>query len=515
MLKKLFLVPAIFLSLASTAQEANFSAVRGEVNFSDKLRKWDGFGFNYVETAQTYDYSKNAQDYGGFKFLKVEDRQEIIKLVFGDDGLKPGLVKMFLDPLHQKEENGAYDHETTTKNMRYFVKEGLKLTRQRGDDFSIITTLYAPPAYITKQKVMRGRDLDPSQKENLARYMISWAKYLKEKEQLPIKHISMHNEGESWLRWPEDGTTGGALDEGHDYNFYWDPEQTVEMLKVMRPMMDKSGLKDVGVTNGEYTNWYRFYHWGFAKKLAQDKKALNSMSIITSHGFYVGSLESGRWYGPHSNLGTELLRQKRPNLHAWVTSTAWNIFQRTPEERLAIMDAHFIKEIYGNIYEAKINGLIPWCGIQSHTEWWKPDPNPGSAIRVYEDGTYEVPKAYYYYKQVSRAGLPGMAVAYTYVMDGEFSIIGFANNGTKYKDAFIVTNTGKENRKIVVNVKGTSATKFNAYRTSGTETYSKRETARKQPLSGDNYRDAGVYELENGKLTYEAPAGSVTTFFAQ
>ncbi len=178
---------------------------------------------------------------------------------------------MFLDPLHQHEEGGAYDHETTTKNMRYFVKEGLELTRKRGEELSIISTLYAPPAYITKQKVMRGRDLDPAQKENLAYYMIDWVKFLKENEKLPIDYISLHNEGESWLRWPQDGTTGGALDEGHDYNFFWDPEQTVEMLNIMRPLMDKEGLENLGVTNGEYTNWYRFYHWGYSKRLSENQ----------------------------------------------------------------------------------------------------------------------------------------------------------------------------------------------------------------------------------------------------
>lgn len=510
----LFVLTLLFCNPLA-AQEEGFGAVRAEVDFSHKLRTWDGFGFNYVETSQTYDFAKNPQDYGGFKFLKEADKTAIIQLVFGEDGLKPGLLKMFLDPLHQHAENGAFDHKTTTSNMRYFAREGYKLTRQRGDKLSIITTLYGPPAYITKQKVMRGRDLDPAYQQALANYMIDWVKFLKETEQLPIKYISMHNEGESWLRWPQDGTTGGSLDEGHDYNFFWTPEQTVEMLKIMRPMMDKAGLKEVGVTNGEYTNWYRFYHWGYARELAQSKEALANMAMITSHGFYVGGVESGRWYGPHSNLGTEMLRERKPDLHAWVTSTAWNVFERTPTERIAIMDAHFIKEIYGNIYEAKINGLIPWAGIQNHSQWWKPDPNPGSAIRVYDDGTYEVPKAYYYYKQVSRAGQPGMSVAYTEAMDSEISIIAFAANKTKNPDAFVLTNTGSEPRRVVVSLKGISATTFQAFRTSGTEQYTKRETARTAALAGDNYVEIGNYKTANGKLSYEAPAGSVTTFYGR
>ncbi len=504
------------LSLPVAAQGEGFTSVRAAVDFGFSLREWDGFGFNYVETSQTYEYAKNPQDYGGLRFLSEVDRQAVVALVFGDDGLKPGLLKMFLDPLHQAGEGASFDHETTTRSMRYFAKEGLKLTRKRGDDLSIMTTLYAPPAYITRQKVMRGRDLDPAQQWALANYMIDWAKFLLEKEQLPLKFISMHNEGESWLRWPEDGASGGALDEGHDYNFFWTPEQTVEMLKIMRPMMDSAGLKEVGVTNGEYTNWYRFYHWGFARALSESKEALHNMAMITSHGFYVGGIEAGRWYGPHSNVGTEMLRASRPGLHAWNTSTAWNIFDSTPEGRVAIMDAHFLKEIYGSIYEAKVNGIIPWAGIQNHSQWWKPDPNPGSAIRVYDDGTYELPKAYYFYKQVSRAGQPGMAVVYTEAMDSEISLIGFASNQTKNPDTFVLTNNGKEARKVSVRLKGTSAKTFKAYRTTGRELYTKRETAHKgPPADSENHADIGTVPVVDGKLLYNAPAGSVTTFYAQ
>jgi len=117
-----------------------------------------------VEVAQSLDYSKDPQEYGGFSLLSEKERQEIIDMVFGDNGLKPAIVKMFLDPWHQKEPGGKFDHETTTEWMRYFVREGLKKTRARGDDLTIITTLYGPPPWATRQKFLRGRDLDPKRK---------------------------------------------------------------------------------------------------------------------------------------------------------------------------------------------------------------------------------------------------------------------------------------------------------------------------------------------------------------
>jgi len=60
--------------------------VPAEVDFSHHLRIWDGFGFNYVETAHTYDYEAYPQEYGGLSLLDDGQKQEIIDLIFGGDG---------------------------------------------------------------------------------------------------------------------------------------------------------------------------------------------------------------------------------------------------------------------------------------------------------------------------------------------------------------------------------------------------------------------------------------------
>lgn len=486
-----FLSLSFFLTgfcLSAYSQADDFTAVRAEVNFNHTLQPWDGFGFNYVETAHTYDYNKFKQEYGGFSLLDEKEKQEIIDLIFGKDGLKVGLVKMFFGPLHQKVENGPFDHETYTSNMRYFAREGLKKTRSRGGDLSMITTLYGPPAYVTKQKVGRGRDLDPKYKEAMANYMISWVKYLKEKEKLPVNYLSLHNEGEDWMRWTQKGETN---DEGHDYNMFWSPEQVTEYLRILPPMMEKAGVGNVKVTPGENTNWYRFYNWGYAKAIANDPLALNNLGLITSHGFYAGNY--GRWFGEHTSAGNDLLRAKRPELHSWVTSTSWSN-----------MDATNIKEMHGNIYTAKVNGIIPWAGIQRPGQWPKKDPNPGNAIQVNEDGTYTVRRGYYFYKQLTRAGQPGMKVAETMAMNSEIAVIGFASAGTKNPDAIVVVNIAKTPQKISLKVHGTKASSFNSYRTTWTE-------------GGETelYKDLGSLKLQNNTLSFEMPAGSVRTFFAE
>ncbi len=524
----LFLPIAVILFLTATltpanAQTRDFTAVDARVDFSNQLREWDGFGVNYVETSQTFDYEKNHQDYGGLWRLNQTDRDSIYRLFFGDEGLRPDLIKMFLDPLHQTQADGPYDHATTTASMREFVKAGIELTRERNEELEVITTLYGPPAYITKQKILRGRDLDPNHKDDLADYMISWLRYLKFDQQIPVKYISVHNEGESWLRWPEDGGYDETVDAGgHDYNFFWPPQQVNDLIKLMRPKMDAVGLDDVGITNGEPTNWYRFVEWGYAQALADDPEALSKLGLVTSHGFYVGHMNAPRWFGPHTSRGIDLLRESRPELKSWVTSTAWNIARPAPTEEIPwrrefFMNPGFLKEVHGNIYESKINALIPWAAMQNASHWNKPDPNPGTAIRVYDDGTWEIKKGYYYFKQVSRAGRAGMAVAHTSALDSEIAIIAFSSNGTSNPDAFVLINWGDNDRDVEVEILGNKSREFNAYRTTGSQMHDEfRETALPGLLDDtENYQSIGNFEIDDDKLFYSAPAVSATTFFAR
>ena len=224
-----------------------------------------------------------------------------------------------------------------------------------------------------------------------------------------------------------------------------------------------------------------------------DPVAVKSLRLITSHGFYSGNY--GRWFGEHKSAGIDRLREVRPELHAWVTSTSWSK-----------MDALNIKEMHGNIYTARVNAIIPWAGIQRPPHWVGGDPNPGSAFTVSEDGTYTVRPGYYFYKQITRAGQPGMKVAEASAMDSETAIIAFSSNGTGNPDAFIVTNISNSDQTIAVRVQGTTSSSFEAYRTT------------KSPGSDldeiqEKYHYLGSMGVKNGVLVYDAPAGSVTTFF--
>ncbi len=467
--------------------------IPAHINFSRNIRDWDGFGFNYVETAQTPDYANNPQEYGGFSSLVEEDRQTILNMVFGEDGLKPGVFKMFLDPFQQDEfhlngpalgdmDQRNYDHETTTRWMRYCMREGLRITRDRGGDLKGVATLYGPPAFMTKIRKVRGRDLDPRYEMECAKYLVSFAKYMKDSQGLPVQYLSIHNEGEDFQRWPENGLDPN-IGSGHDYNLYWTPEHAAEFIALLSKVANAID-PTLKPTPGECTGWTRFYHWGYAQALVENQDALNALGIITSHGFY-GDGIGNPGSNSHADTGIGALREYRPELHAWVTSTSWSK-----------MNASFVLELYRNIYDAQVNAIIPWAGIQRVGGWVGGDPNPGCAFRIKDDGSYSVEMGYYYYKQISRAGQPGMKVVPTYVGYTPCAIAAFAGGETAHPNTFVAINADNTAQELDITLVG-GGKQYETFRTSPTEKYVR----------------LGVLDVKDGTLSVTLPADSVTTFY--
>ncbi|MEX0324343.1 MAG: hypothetical protein AB3N63_19450 [Puniceicoccaceae bacterium] len=460
--------------------------IPASVDFADSLQLWDGFGFNYVETCQTRDYNEWEQDYGGYSLLNDKQKEEIAELVFGKNGLQVDIIKMFLDPWHQESPESGFDHTTTTSNMLRFVEDGVSLARKENREIEVITTLYGPPIWATLQGHIGGRDLDTSKFKDLAEYMIDWAKFLRERK-IGVKYLSIHNEGEDFYRWTHD--EGKQRLERFDYNAHWPPEQVNTFMKVLSKEVDRSGLNDLGVTNGEPSNWTRFHNWGYAHALFSDKEAMAALDLLTTHGFINGDYTKLSYSNANGST-TSMLRSERPDLHTWITSYAWGA-----------LDTRFIKMAYEHIYYAGVNALIPWAGIQEPTQWLEGD-SLGNAITVTEDGEYKVTRGYYLYKQLTSAGHRGMKVARTTAANPTANLIGFSSNGTDHPDAFVlVSNIRIWGLPYAVEVKGSQYTRFRAYRTT--------EDGK------DLYKDIGLFEVKDGRIVYDPPYGSVTTFIGQ
>ncbi len=454
------------------------------VDFSDTHQVWDGFGFNYVETGRTRDYAHAPQDHGGYSLLTEEEQKEVIHAVFDQDGLAIEIVKMFLDPWHQPSPDAPYDHEGSTRNMLAFVEGGIDVAGQQDREIEVITTLYGPPAWATKQGFIGGRDLNPDMTEALMDYMLDWVQFLRERD-IPVRYLSPHNEGEDFYRW--DFNDGTQRLKQFDYNMYWPPEQVNEVMIQLAGLIQERGIKDLGVTNGEPSNWTRFFNWGYAHALAENEDALNALSLLTTHGFVNGDFTKMS-YGAINSSTVALLRAKKPDLKTWITSYSWGA-----------MDATFVKVAHEHIYHAGVNALIPWAGMQNPSTYTSTSSNLGNAITVHEDGSFEYTTGYYLYKQLTQAGRRGMKVARTMLANAFSNIIAFAGKGSGHPDAFVVTST------IVIwglpfeiELRGTEFTRFKAYRT--------------HEDGSEQYAYIGTYEVQDGRIHYDAPRGTVTTF---
>lgn len=473
------------------------------IRFDCPLRPWNGFGVNYVQSAQTRDYTMYQQDYSGFSFASEENRRKVMEMIFGEDGLRPGLTKLFLDPFHEgmtragndnedpfKINLNGYDHTSSTEWIRYFNREGLRMMNDWGGSFISIATLYSPAPWMTKQKYVLGRDADPVEKYEMAEYMASWVKYLIEIEGIPLKYLSFHNEGDAYYRWPRDGSNPG--EDHRDYNMYWPPEQVAEFLKITREVLDANDMQDVGLSPGETQNWYRFDMWGYARAVVDDPLALENLDLMTSHSFANTDIPNSVYYGDYRSTGQDLIHRYKPEVPVWVTSIPWT---EGPD---------FVENIRRDIYECKANGLIPWALVAGEKEWLGSggEYNDGSMDKpflIWKDGSLEISDRYYYYKQLSRAGQPGMHVAEVISLDPAMGAIAFKGTDSVHQDAFVLINKSNTNRKISLFIHGSDSSDFRVYRT----------------CKGEEYKDLGtVSPSPEGVMIYESPARSVTTFFS-
>lgn len=470
--------------VARGAASVALETIPGAVDFADTLQEWDGFGFNYVETAQTRDYEASPQDYGGFSLLREDQKEEIVDLVFGPEGLQVDLVKMFLDPWHQREPGGPYDHEWTTRNMLRFVEGGVRAKARQGEKLEVVSTLYGPPAWATRQGFIGGRDIDWQKGEALADYLVDWARFLRQRE-IPIRFLSIHNEGEDFYRW--DFAEGTQRFLHFDYNAYWRPEEVNQFIPLLARKIRAAGLPGVGVTNGEPSNWTRFANWGYTEALAEDPEALAALGLITTHGFLSGDM-SRLSFGTANATTTDLLRARKPELHAWITSYSWGK-----------MDVTFVQAAHEHIYHAGVNALIPWAGIQHPPSWLEGDPNPGNAITVRGPEDYTVTPGYYLYKQLTRAGRQGTRVARTFLANPNSSLIAFAGADSGHPDAFVlVCNIGIWKLPYRLRVEGTRFSQFQAWRS--------------HQDGSERWIDLGLFPVVDGHITYDPPKGTVTTF---
>ena len=406
--------------------------------------------------------------------------------LFGNEGLRPGIIKIFLDPFHQKIHESRpnddllidleeYDHITGTESIRHFCRHALSTVKDWGGNLKIITTILGPPPYMTRQKELSGRDLDPVHRADYARYMVSWVKYLIEQEDFPVKFLSLHSNGEDWSLW----NAQGLISSPKHYNLYWPPEQVTDFLKLVRRLLEGNGMQQVGLTPGETRNWIHFQDWGYSDAIMDDPQALDSLGLLTSNGNTPANGDCFDW----RSAAVDLIREQRPDVHAWVTSMG-----------PASDNIELVWKIRNYIYGSKVNAIISNIGEDNFFEG---KSGTGTGIIGNHNGTYTLQPRYYYLKPVYRAGQPGMAVCQVACNSPCIFLLAFSANTTRNPDSFVIINSDASEWEFPIEIRGSASGSFTLYRTSDSE----------------NYTKLGPIKIKEGKILYKTPPRSVSVFF--
>ena len=82
-----------------------------------------------------------------------------------------------------------------------------------------------------------------------------------------------------------------------------------------------------------------------------------------------------------------------------------------------------------------------------------------------KDGSLALGHPYFFLKQMSRAGQPGMSVVKAESTQDDVRVMAFSSNGIKHPDAIVIINASEAEQVCKVAVKGTGATAWQARRT--------------------------------------------------
>ena len=450
--------------------------IRAYVDFSRKIREWDGFGVSIANKnchKQTLEPTLFNYHNGN---VPESDQKKTAELLFGNNGLRVQIIKTFLNCPEPKQNNlksnendpvdiNEYSFNPLDNATVEFYNNAAAASAQWGGALQMLCTYTNPPGWMTKQKVAGGKDLEPSHRIDYARSMVAGIKYLVQKR-YPVHFLSMHYHGEDWECWcGNESTNDCGL-----FSLYWPPEQVVDFLKLLRRMLDKNGLGYIGLTPGEIGSWLRFVDWGYSNAIIDDPAAIQSLGLLTSTSPTTGAM-AGNFILVNSS-GIDEIREQRSDIHAWLTA----LNPTTPI-------TSYLMKIRNSIYNSKVNAVIL-----------------GDAVNLSYDSydrTLTTLGAFYYLKLFCRSGLPGTAICQVACNTKGASLIGFAGNAKKNHDSFIVINSGENEYDLPIEIRGSANGIFSVFRTSTFE----------------KYQNIGNVHVKEGKILFKALPFSATAFF--
>ena len=386
--------------------------------------------------------------------LPSDKQDEVLTLLFDEtDGIGLEIIRNMLTP-DVGSVPGSIDLDTPMNEtcQGWLMEQG----RKYGVD-KIMTTCWSPPAWMKDNGSVIGGSLSTDHYLDFAKYLADYIEAYAEKG-ITIDVISPANEPDYSPDYYEGCT--------------WTPQQIADFMKnYLKPELLSRGLDTSTMAAEEMSfgeNWL--------SGLIYDQDAMNATDIIGCHGY------ANSQYNHLTNI-------ENANKQVWLTEIM-GYYSKDD----TILD--------GLLWAKRIHQAVAQAGASAWNFWYLANRYDGgnSALIVVDKAQqdYAVTKRLYTIGNYSRYIRPGARrVESTLIPNSDVYLSAYKNVDGRL--VIVAANGNVNDQTVHTSLSGCNAESFTAYRTSASE----------------DLAYAGISSVENGMISLELPAMSVTTYITE
>jgi glucuronoarabinoxylan endo-1,4-beta-xylanase len=452
---------------------------------------------NSTRTQITLDWNKTYQEIRGFgtfggrilPFFESPKRDSVMEYLLGESGLKLNILRgkiLHTYPFDKKNGNvtvkpagvditadlkgDVYKKLTTDQKEQLAQVWILKTAKERYHLPILFASAWTPPLYMKMDTTsISGKSFNGINKNftaDFANYMAGFTKAF-QKEGIDFYAVSPTNEPDNIL---------------NDWDAsYWTPEQLGEFTtSLLRPALDKQGLKTTKIMSGEAAAW------ATANSLLTDMDK-SKVDILAGHGYVeIADLIFGK---------RGLNQRPKPwdfntkGKQVWLTETSEDGAEYNSTMKAGL---NLATSMHKFLAECNVNAFVYWLGMLNIK-------NQEALICTNSDGNLEFPKTYDVMGQFSRYIHAGYIRFNADVVNGDAVKVSAYKDPKSDKFSIVVINTGDKEIKCSMNLKGFLAGNLNGYITADN-------------VSGHWQKTAPIKFVVKGNFDVNLPPLSVVTY---
>jgi glucuronoarabinoxylan endo-1,4-beta-xylanase len=406
---------------------------------------------------KTYQEIKGFGTFGGriLPFFESPKRDSIMEYLLGESGLKLNILRgkiLHTYPFDKKDgsvtvkpsgvdinvdiNSLGYKQLTADQKEQLGQMWILKKAKERYHIPILFASAWTPPLYMKRDTTsLSGKSFNGINNNfapDFAKYMAGFTRAF-QKEGVDFYAVSPTNEPDNIL---------------NDWDAsYWTPEQLGEFTtKLLRPALDKQGLKDIKIMSGEAAAW------ATANSLLTDMDK-SKVDILAGHGYVeIADLIFGKRGLNQRPKPWDFNTKNKP---VWLTETSEDGAEYNNTMTAGL---NLATSMHKFLAECNVNAFVYWLGMLNIK-------NQEALICANSDGDLEFPKTYDVMGQFSRYIHAGYIRFSADVVNGDAVKVSAYKDPKSGKFSIVVINTGDKEIKCSLNLKGFLAGSLSGYLT--------------------------------------------------